>query len=116
MIDFLLIRGVNRFVPHAFTDAFPDNDCPPHFYANGNNPQFSGFQQLMRYTNKACHLLEGWISRQTERFVSAKRNDELSEYVSMNDAAKALYDAHIDFDILPLEAVEHAERWKSDFR
>ena len=118
MIDFLLIRGVNRFVPHAFTDAFPDNDCPPHFYANGNNPQFSGFQQLMRYTNKACHLLEG-LDLQTDGAILYPAEAEWMsspEYVSMNDAAKALYDAHIDFDILPLEAVEHAEKMEKRFQ
>ena len=31
LIDFLLVRGVNRFVPHAFSTRYPDGDCPPHF-------------------------------------------------------------------------------------
>ncbi|RRK31236.1 hypothetical protein EBB54_07575 [Schaedlerella arabinosiphila] len=117
MIDFLLIRGVNRFVPHAFTDTFPDDDCPPHFYANGNNPQFPGFEQLMRYTNKACHLLEG-LDLQTDGAILYPAEAEWMsspEYVSMNDAAKILYDAHIDFDILPLEVIEHAKMRKNWF-
>lgn len=59
LMDFLLVRGVNHFVPHAFDDQFPDSDCPPHFYANGQNPQFSGFTQLMHYVNRAAHLLSG---------------------------------------------------------
>ena len=42
--DHFLVRGVNYFVPHAFSmGAFPDGDCPPHFYAHGNNPQFRHF-------------------------------------------------------------------------
>lgn len=37
--DHFLVRGVNWFVPHAFSmAAFPDWDCPPHFYAHGQNP------------------------------------------------------------------------------
>ena len=28
LMDFLLVRGVNHFVPHAFDDFFPDRDCP----------------------------------------------------------------------------------------
>ena len=35
----MLVRGVNYFVPHAFSMApFPDPDCPPHFYAHGEDP------------------------------------------------------------------------------
>lgn len=34
MTDHLLVRGINTFVPHAFSQAeFPDPDCPPHLYA-----------------------------------------------------------------------------------
>ena len=37
--DHFLVRGVNWFVPHAFSmAAFPDWDCPPHFYAHGQTP------------------------------------------------------------------------------
>ena len=39
LLDHFLVRGINHFVPHAFSaKAFPDPDCPPHFYAHGNNP------------------------------------------------------------------------------
>lgn len=38
--DHMLVRGINWFTPHAFSMApFPDWDCPPHFYAHGDNPQ-----------------------------------------------------------------------------
>lgn len=34
LTDHMLVRGVNHFVPHAFSQKeFPDWDCPPHFYA-----------------------------------------------------------------------------------
>ncbi|MFR6327621.1 MAG: hypothetical protein ACLUOI_01455 [Eisenbergiella sp.] len=36
LTDFMLVRGINVFVPHAFSPKdFPDPDCPPHFYAHG---------------------------------------------------------------------------------
>ncbi|HHX61057.1 MAG TPA: hypothetical protein GX707_10155, partial [Epulopiscium sp.] len=40
LTDHMLVRGINKFIPHAFSPIFPDRDCPPHFYARGNNPQF----------------------------------------------------------------------------
>lgn len=60
--DHLLARGINYFVPHAFDPKeYPDWDCPPHFYAHGNNPQFRYFPVLMRYMQRMCHLLQGGV-------------------------------------------------------
>ena len=56
LLDYLLVRGVNRFVPHAFSPAFPDPDCPPHFGAAGKDPQYEAFSKLMTYGNRAAHL------------------------------------------------------------
>ena len=58
--DYMLVRGVNVFVPHAFNPkAFPDGDCPPHFYAHGMNPQYREFGRLMAYVNRTAALLSG---------------------------------------------------------
>ena len=58
MADFMLLHGINVFVPHAFTDStFPDEDCPPHFWAEGNNPQFPAIGQLFSYMNRMADLL-----------------------------------------------------------
>jgi len=58
MADYMLLHGINVFVPHAFTDnSFPDADCPPHFWAEGNNPQFAAIRQLFCYMNKMADLL-----------------------------------------------------------
>lgn len=57
LADHMLSRGINHFVPHAFSPgSFPDSDCPPHFYARGNHPQFKYFGKLMEYMNRAAHL------------------------------------------------------------
>ena len=39
LIDFLLVRGINHFVPHAFSSRYPDTDCPPHFGVKGRESQ-----------------------------------------------------------------------------
>lgn len=59
LTDHMLVRGINTFVPHAFSPIYPDRDCPPHFYARGNNPQYPYFIKLMNYMNRMCHLLNG---------------------------------------------------------
>lgn len=60
MADHMLVGGINWFVPHAFTEkAFPDPDCPPHFYAHGNNPQYRYMHVVYDYMNRVSHLLNG---------------------------------------------------------
>lgn len=59
LTNHMLVRGINVFTPHAFSMSYPDRDCPPHFYARGNNPEFEPFAWLMRYMQRAAHLLTG---------------------------------------------------------
>ena len=60
LADYMLVRGVNYFVPHAFSPkAFPDGDCPPHLYAHGMNPQYPELKELMGYMNRMAALLSG---------------------------------------------------------
>lgn len=110
IIDHLLVRGINHFVPHAFSTQYPYEDCPPHFYADGNNPQYDGFGALMRYTNKAAHLLSGTDRTAPGALFYYAENEWMSdgEFAYCDDAAKLLYDAHIDYDILPLDALKTA--------
>lgn len=58
--DHLAVQGVGLLTPHAFSPApFPDADCPPHFYARGNNPQFRHFGRWSAYANRLCGALDG---------------------------------------------------------
>lgn len=60
LADHMLARGINYFVPHAFSpETYPDPDCPPHFYAGGRHMQYPYFQKLMEYVNRMGHLLSG---------------------------------------------------------
>ncbi len=106
LLDYLLVRGVNYFVPHAFSPAFPDPDCPPHFGANGVDPQFEGFSKLMTYGNKVAHLLSGGLHKADAAILyhaDAEWMNDHGDAMLTQVPAKLLYDAHIDFDILPAD-------------
>lgn len=58
--DHLIVRGINNIVPHAFSPKeYPDFDCPPHFYARGNNPQFRYMSNLSDYMNRLMSVFSG---------------------------------------------------------
>ena len=106
LLDYLLVRGVNHFVPHAFSPAFPDPDCPPHFGAEGKDPQFEAFSKLMTYGNRASHLLTGGVHRADCAILyhaDAEWMNRDGGAMLTQVPAKTLYDAHIDFDILPAD-------------
>lgn len=109
LMDFLLVRGLNHFVPHAFSVDYPDPDCPPHFYADGNNPQFPAFSELMRYTNRASHLLSGG-EQVTDAAILYHAEAEWAGRGSMlvQEPAKRLYERQISYDITPADAVMEA--------
>ena len=102
LMDFLLVRGINRFVPHAFSPDFPDPDCPPHFGAGGQDPQFQGFGVLMRYVNKVSHLLTGGEHRADVALVYHGEGEWMSgdDRMLMQEPAKELYDHHLCYDIV----------------
>ena len=58
--DFAFVRGVNRLIPHAYSNAeFPDKDCPPHFHARGHNPQWRFFPLWLQYAERMMACLSG---------------------------------------------------------
>lgn len=111
LTDHMLVRGVNHFVPHAFTTIFTDPDCPPHFYARGHNPQFRDFGLLMRYANTMCHLLSGGrhiVSAALLYHAEAEWSGAGFMYAQV--PAKALYDSQMDYDILPSDTLLETAR------
>lgn len=104
LADHMLVRGINYFVPHAFSPKPYDPDCPPHFYANGRNPQFKYYKTLMDYINRCANLLSGGM-RYADCAVlyDAEECWAMNTEPSLNKTAKLLYDAYIDYDIVPLD-------------
>ena len=104
ILDHFMVRGINHFVPHAFDSKFPDPDCPPHFGIEGKDPSFDGFTALMGYTNKVCHLLYNTKHIAKTAIFYPYENDWASRFCNampIETVAVKLYDAHIDFDIIP---------------
>lgn len=102
LIDHALVRGVNAFVPHAFSaQDFPDPDCPPHFYARGRNPQFRYFKQLMTYTNRLCHLLNGGRHVAPVAVLYHGESEWSGNYMYFQKPAHWLSRNQIDHDIIP---------------
>lgn len=104
IMDHFMVRGINHFVPHAFDSKFPDPDCPPHFGIEGKDPAFEGFTALMNYTNKVCHILYGAKHIAKTAIFYPFENEWASRFdnaMPVEKVAIELYDAHIDFDIVP---------------
>ena len=104
IMDHMMVRGINHFVPHAFDSKFPDPDCPPHFGIEGKDPSFDGFAALMNYTNKVCHILYGAKHIAKTAVFYHYENEWASRFdnaMTIEAVTMKLYDAHIDFDIVP---------------
>ena len=109
----MLVRGINWFTPHAFSMApFPDWDCPPHFYAHGNNPQWPHFGQLMRYMNRTATLLSGGNAARPVAILYHADAEWAGDAMPVECVAAELTRAQIDFDFVPAEAFEDEERYE----
>jgi len=103
LADHFMVRGVNRYVPHAFTPkAFPDPDCPPHFYAHGHNPQYRHFGYLMSYMNRVCELIsDGRHIAPAAILYHGEADWTGGKCMFSQEPAMKLADRQIDYDIIP---------------
>ncbi len=116
LTDHFLVRGVNYFVPHAFSPKeFPDPDCPPHFYARGNHPQFRHFASLMRYMNRLCHLFNGGRCIAPAAILYHGEGEWTGHTMLMQKPARVLTENQIDFDFLPADVFAEQARYQTRF-
>ena len=102
LIDHFMVRGINHFVPHAFTPKeFPDPDCPPHFYAHGHNPQYRHFGALMAYANRVCELISGGRHVAPIAVLYHGEADWMGSAMPCDVVGRVLYDNQIDYDFIP---------------
>lgn len=114
VVDHFLVRGVNHFVPHAFSGKeFPDPDCPPHFYAHGNNPQFRYFGKLMEYLNKMSTLLDGSKTKPTAAVLYHAEAEWTGDYMLTQKPTKVLTQNQIDFDVIPNDVFSFKEYFQT---
>lgn len=111
LADHFLVRGINHFVPHAFSPkAFPDPDCPPHFYAHGHNPQYRHFGALMKYMNRMCALLShGKHISLAAVLYSAESEWTGAVSMELYEPAQYLADHQIDYDFIPGDVFKDRE-------
>ena len=104
LVDYLVVQGVNYFVPHAFSMAdYPDQDCPPHFYARGNNPQYPWFCDLMKYTDRLCRLFSDGMGIPQAGVLFEAEADWAGKTMRGSAVGKALLTNQIDYIFLPAD-------------
>ncbi|MFS0924615.1 hypothetical protein ACFC8T_15135 [Enterococcus casseliflavus] len=110
ILDTLLVRGINHFVPHAFSMAeFPDLDSPPHFYAQGKNPQYPLFKKLMYYAKNISQLLNDGTLNAKIGVVYHGEFEWIGKYQKMQELAKELSQSQIDFLFIPSDWLKDAK-------
>lgn len=116
VLEHLLVRGINKLVPHAFSMAeYPDADCPPHFYARGNNPQFPMFAHLMKYANRMCGLLSGGTHAASTAVLYDAEADWVDNAMPMQKVCRKLMEYQIDFDIVSIDMLVNPEAYNGTF-
>ncbi len=109
LTDHMLVRGINYFVPHAFSAKFPD-EVPPQFTGAGHNPQFPQFRILMEYMNRVSNLLSDGVHRSDAAILyHAESEWSGGDYMYFYTPAKILTQGHIDFDIIPSDYLLNSE-------
>ncbi len=117
LADHMLVRGVNHFVPHAFSmKAYPDPDCPPHFFAHGHNPQFRHFGALMAYMNRMCALLKTGAPQADVAVLYGAESDWMGACMPPEDIAEPLARSQIAYDFLPADVFAEPQRYDADLR
>lgn len=112
LTDHMLVRGINYFVPHAFSPKENDEDCPPNFYAGGKNPQYKYFAKLMEYQNRMCHMLNGGERLAVCALVyDAEARWSTNEFYPSEDVAKILYDNQLDYDIVSFDDLDKCDKY-----
>lgn len=105
--DHMMVRGINYFVPHAFSPLADDSDCPPTFYCGGKNPQYRFLKYLFQYMNRVVHVLKNGVHNASCILLyDAETRWTGREFLPVEDIAKALYDHQIDYDIVPLDYLD----------
>ena len=117
LADHFMVRGVNHYVPHAFSaKEFPDTDCPPHFYAHGHNPQYRHFGSLMSYMNRVCELISGGRHIAPAAVIYHAEGDWTGKHITGDKIAHKLADAQIEYDFIPQDVFADKEAYHMEIR
>ncbi len=116
LADHMMSRGINNFVPHAFSPGdFPDSDCPPHFYARGNHPQFKYFAALIEYMNRISHLLSGGKYPAEAAVLYHADSEWAGRAMLFQKPVRALMERQLECDIVPADLFEEDNTYGMSF-
>lgn len=116
LADHFMVRGVNHYVPHAFSaKKFPDTDCPPHFYADGNDAQFRHFGKLIRYMNRICGLISGGYHIAPAAILYHGEAEWTGKCMFMQKPAHILADSQIEYDFIPQDVFTRPSDYNADY-
>lgn len=107
--DHVCVRGVNLLVPHAFSPKKGDVDCPPHFYARGENPQWKYFDVWSGYANRICNRLSGGIHIANAAVVYHAEAEWGGEYQPFEKIVHCLAVKQIDCDVIPVDLLTDSQ-------
>lgn len=114
LADHFMVRGINHFVPHAFSPApFPDPDCPPHFYAHGHNPQYRHFGALMEYMNRVSECISGGHRAVSAAILYHGEAEWSGQAMLSQKPARKLAEAQIEYDCIPADVFAEKERYRT---
>ena len=110
MTDHFVVQGINAIVPHAFSNApFPDPDCPPHFYARNNNPQWKFFKLWRKYCSRICEMLSNGIHISGAAVLyHAEAEWTTLPFTPFEAVGAKLQQAHYDYDVVPFDILKNA--------
>ena len=108
LTNHMLVRGINEFTPHAFSMKYPDPDCPPHFYAGGNNPGFECFTWLMQYMNRSAHFLSSGTHLADAAILYHGESEWCGEAMYFQKPGRVLMEKQLDYDVIPADTFAEA--------
>ncbi len=116
LTDHMISRGINHFTPHAFSlKPYPDPDCPPHFYAHGNQPQYRHFDCLMNYMNRLSHLFAGGTYPARIAVLYHADAEWAGEAMLYQKPLRVLQQNQLDCDVIPADLLKEDNEYGAVF-
>ena len=116
LAEHFMVRGVNNYVPHAFTGMkFPDPDCPPHFYAEGHNPQYRHFGSIVEYMNRICSLISNGHRDSDVAVMYNAEFEWMGKSMQVQKPLRKFYEAQILADTIPMDCLTDPEKYGTVF-
>ena len=101
LVNHMFVRGVNYFIPHAFSSKYPNADCPPYFDYNEENYSFYAYKKINEYINYLSNFFEGTMDEiKVAVLYHAEAEWSGQDFSPIDSICKSLFENQIDFDII----------------